>query len=112
MNLLVFYDVTKCKGFESIVPKADGSVETIDVDACLEGLILKVDVATHPDDLVMQVDQACCTGNLILQIDATCDTIGLISTRQVSTCTDVMPGPMTQSIVQEQGRPNDCTRGK
>ena len=49
MNLLVFYDVTKCKGFESIVPKAGGSVETIDVDACLEGLILKVDVGTHPD---------------------------------------------------------------
>ena len=104
MNLLVFYDVTECKGFECIVPKAGSSVETIDVDACLEGLILKVDVATHPDDLVMQVDQACCTGNLILQIDATCDTTGLISTRRVSTCTDVMPGPMTQSIVQEQSK--------
>ena len=49
MNLLVFYDVPECKKFESIVPKADGSVETIDVDACLEGLILKVDVGTHPD---------------------------------------------------------------
>ena len=44
--MLVFSDVAESKGFESIVPKVDGSVETNDVVACLEGPILKVDVAT------------------------------------------------------------------
>ena len=102
VNMFVFSDVTRSKGFESIVPKADGSVQIVDVYACLEGPILKVDVATNIEDLVTQVDQACCTGDLILQVDATCDTSGLISTRQVSTCTYVILTPMTQSIVQEQ----------
>ena len=68
--MLVFYDVVESKRFESIAPKAspkaDGTVETIDVAGCLEGPILKVDVATSIDDVVTQVDQACCTDDLIL----------------------------------------------
>ena len=62
-----------------------------------EGPILKVDVDVDTNDLVTQVDQACCTNDLILQVDATCDTSGLISTRSVSTCTELM----TKSTIQE-----------
>ena len=66
VNMLVFSDVAESKGFESIAPKADGNVETVDVATCLEGHILKVDVATDTNDLVTQVDQACCIDDLIL----------------------------------------------
>ena len=81
VNMLVFSDVAEPKRFDSIAPKADDSVETVDVVACLEGPILNVDVATNTSDLVTQVDQACCTNGLILQVDAACDTSELISTR-------------------------------
>ena len=116
VNMLVFSDVAESKGFESISPKADGSVETIDVVACLEDPILKVDVATDIDDMVTQVDQVCCTDDLVLKVDQayctndlilqveTCDTSGLISTREVSICTNMMRAPMTQSTLQEKNR--------
>ena len=90
VNMLLFSNVAGSKGFESIAPKNDGSVETVDVVMCLESPILKVDVATSRDDLVMQVDQACCTDDSILQVDVACDTNGMISTREVSTCTKVI----------------------
>ena len=51
--MLVFSNVVDSKGFDSIALKADGSVETIDVAACLEGPTLKVDAAIDANDLVM-----------------------------------------------------------
>ena len=99
MNMLVFPDVAESKQFESIVPMADGSVETVDVDGCLKGPILKVDVATDTDDLVTQVDQACCTDDLILQVDAACDASGLISTETIP-----IPGPSTNSTIEQKSR--------
>ena len=52
VDMLVFSDVAKSKGFESIAPKADDNVEIVDVATYLEGHILKVDVATNTNDLV------------------------------------------------------------
>ena len=78
VNMLVFSDVVESKWFESIVPMADGSVETVDVVGCLKGPILKVDVATDIDDLVTQVDQTCCTNDLVTQVDQACCTNDLI----------------------------------
>ena len=72
VNMLVFSDVADCKGFESIAPKVNGSVDFVDVIGCLEVDILKVDVTTNIDDPVMQVDQACCTDDLVTQVDQAC----------------------------------------
>ena len=53
VNMLVFSDVAESKGFDSIARKANGSVDTVDVAACLKGPILKVDVATDTNDLIL-----------------------------------------------------------
>ena len=83
---------------------ADGSVDTTDVAACLMVPILKVDVATDTSDLVTQVDQACCMDDLMLQVDAACDTNGLISSRLVATCTEVIQGLITKSTKNKSTR--------
>ena len=128
VNMLVFSDVAESKGFDSIARKANGSVDTVDVAACLKGPILKVDVATDTsdlvtqvdqacstDDLVLQVDAACSTDDLVLQVDAACDTSGLISSRTVATCTEVIQGLITKSTKQEHQNvklgPTQSTRG-
>ena len=82
VNMLVFYDIAETKGYESLVTKADDTVETDGVIVCFEGPILIVDVATDTHNLVNQVDQSCCTDYVILQVDATTNTIGLISTTE------------------------------
>ena len=110
VNMLVFSDVAQSKWFESIVPMADGSVETVDVAMCLKRPILKVDVAIDTDDLVTQVDQACCTNDLILRVDATCYTNGLIYLLMRFQYQDrVKPDPTT---TQEQNKmkPNPTTQ--
>ena len=115
VNMLVFSDVAESKGFDSIARMADGSVDTVDVAACLKVPILKVDVATDTSDLVTQVDAACCTDDLMLQVDAACDTNGLISSRSVATCTEVIQGLITKSTKQEHQNvkpgPTQSTRG-
>ena len=52
VNMLVFYDVVESKRFESIAPMVDDSVESVDVDGCLKGPILKVDVACDTSELI------------------------------------------------------------
>ena len=49
--------------------------------------------------MITQVDQACCTDNLILLVDAACDTSELISTNTIA-----IPGPSTNSTIQQQRR--------
>ena len=81
VNMLVFSDYVETKGYEYLVPKANGNVEIDDVTTC---------VASDTDDLVNQVDQTCCRDDLILQVNATTNTIGFISTTEVSASPEVM----------------------